>query len=142
MATHFSTIKVRFGELDPYNHVNHAVYVAYLEAGRTEAMEAIGIPIHTLSTLGWNVVITDLEIKFRASAHAGETLIVETAIAKMGLVTSTWAQRILCSEKVLIEAQLRVGSVDLAGRPKRMTADTADLFRGLLIDEAPTNDRC
>ena len=40
MAPHTLSLKVRFGELDPYNHVNHSVYVGWFEAGRCEAMES------------------------------------------------------------------------------------------------------
>ncbi len=136
MATHTTTIKVRFGELDPYNHVNHTVYLVYLEAARTEAMESIGIPIHDLASLGWNVVITDLQIKFRAPAKAGDTVTVETCIAKMGMVTGTWVQRILRDDVVLVEAEMRVGSVDMAGRPKRMTAETVELFNTLVSERS------
>ncbi len=132
MPTHYSTFRVRFGELDPYNHVNHAVYVSYLEAGRTEAMQDNGIAIHELSVLGWNVVVTDLVVKFRAPAVAGDTLVVETAIAQLGAVTGRWVQRILRGDQVLIEGEVRVGSVDSNGRPKRMTPEIRGLFTPLL----------
>ena len=35
MGRHLSTITVRFAELDPYAHVNHAVYATYCEVART-----------------------------------------------------------------------------------------------------------
>ena len=40
---HRYPIKVRFYELDPYNHLNHASYVQYFEVGRVELLESIGI---------------------------------------------------------------------------------------------------
>jgi acyl-CoA thioester hydrolase len=134
MTIHRTTIKVRFGELDPYNHVNHAVYLAYLEAGRTEAMEAVGMSIHELSVAGWNMVVTDVWVKFRAPALAGDTVIIETGIAEMGRVSGTWKQRILRGDEVLIEADIRAGSVGGDGRPKRMSTEMADAFRQLFID--------
>jgi len=39
---HRYPIKVRFYELDPYNHLNHASYVQYFEVGRVELLESIG----------------------------------------------------------------------------------------------------
>ncbi len=36
---HSTELKVRFSELDPYGHVNHAVYLNYLEIGRIEALD-------------------------------------------------------------------------------------------------------
>ena len=133
MPVHRSEIRVRFGELDPYNHVNHAVYVAYLEAGRTEAMQDLGISIHDLAVAGWNVVVTDLVVKFRAPARAGDIVIVETGIAQFGAITSRWVQRILRDEQVLIEGEVRAGSVDPNGRPKRMTPEIMELFRPLVV---------
>ena len=38
-APHVTAIKVRFTELDPYGHVNHAQYISYFEHGRTEARD-------------------------------------------------------------------------------------------------------
>ena len=35
-------IRVRFGELYPYNHVNHAVYISYFEAARVELLMEAG----------------------------------------------------------------------------------------------------
>jgi acyl-CoA thioester hydrolase len=134
MPVHRSEIRVRFGELDPYNHVNHAVYVAYLEAGRTEAMQDLGISIHDLAVAGWNVVVTDLVVKFKAPAKAGDTVIVETGIAQFGAITSRWVQRILRGDQVLIEGEVRAGSVDANGRPKRMTPEIMELFRPLVVD--------
>ena len=42
MAVHEMNIRVRFGELDPYNHVNHAVYISYFEAARVELLMEAG----------------------------------------------------------------------------------------------------
>ena len=39
MTAHRTTIRVRFYELDPYNHVNHSVYVSYFESARVEFVE-------------------------------------------------------------------------------------------------------
>ncbi len=135
MPVHRSEIRVRFGELDPYNHVNHAVYVAYLEAGRTEAMQDLGIAIHELSARGWNIVVTDLVVKFRAPALAGDTLVIETSISQLGAITGRWVQRIMRGDQVLVEGEVRVGSVDPGGRPKRMTSDVMDLFRPLFVEQ-------
>ncbi len=134
MPFHRTTLRVRFGELDPYNHVNHAVYLAYLEAGRTEAMEDAGIAIQDLAAMGWNVVITDVVVKFKAPAVAGDTLTIETGIEQLGAVTGRWVQRILRGDQVLVEAEIRAGSVDATGRPKRMTPEVKARFTPLLIE--------
>jgi len=45
MATHATQIVPRFGELDPYNHVNHAVYVSYFAAARCLALESADLAL-------------------------------------------------------------------------------------------------
>ena len=42
--SHVATINVRFYELDPYNHVNHSVYVQYCEVARVEWLTDVGFP--------------------------------------------------------------------------------------------------
>ena len=37
LGAHVTSLAVRFNELDPYAHVNHAVYATYCEVARTEA---------------------------------------------------------------------------------------------------------
>lgn len=134
--THRSTLKVRFGELDPYNHVNHSVYVAWFEAGRGEALESIGLGLDTLAERGWQVVVTDLEVRYRRPAVAGDTVVVETWASEVGRVTSRWSQRIVRreadgTETVLCEAEVRAGSTDAHGKPLRMAAEMTEALRAL-----------
>ena len=131
MPAHLTQFRVRFGELDPYRHVNHAVYVAYFEAGRTEALESIGLGLDVLADLGWQVVVVDLQMKFRAPARAGDTVTIETTIAELGAVTSRWNQRILRGDQVLVEGSVRAGATDLNGRPKRMPSEIIDRLQQL-----------
>ena len=131
MAVHRMQVRVRFGELDPYNHVNHAVYLVYLEAGRVEALEWVGLALDRMSAEGWQVVVADLEVRFRASAVAGDILTVETAITDVGAATTRWKQRILRGTQVLVEAQLRAGATGLDGRPKRLSPSSVAVLRRL-----------
>ena len=133
-------LKVRFGELDPYNHVNHAVYVGWFEAGRCEAMADVGCSLTTLAQLGAQVVVADLAVKYRRPAVADDEVIVETWIAEMGRVVGTWQQRILrpCSDgtvELLCEATVRAGACDTAGKPHRLPLAAAQALSALVWDE-------
>lgn len=139
MAPHRLALKVRFGELDPYNHVNHAVYVAWFEAGRGEAMAAVGCSLATLGELGAQVVVADLTVKYRRPAVADDEVTVETWIAEMGRVVGTWQQRIVrCrpdgTVEVLCEATVRAGACDAAGKPHRLPAAAAEALAALVWD--------
>ena len=58
-APHITTIKVRFNELDPYGHVNHAQYISYFEHGRTEALDSVGVGLREMADKGFQIVVMD-----------------------------------------------------------------------------------
>ncbi len=135
---------MRFGELDPYNHVNHAVYVAWFEAGRAQALSDMGMALHVMSANGWQMVVTDLQVRFRRPAIAGDLVIVETWIRELGGARSTWSQRIVRRKsetgiadgneyEVLCEAEVRAGSTDSAGRPTRFPPELRHALTALSL---------
>lgn len=130
---HRCDIRVRFAELDPYDHVNHAAYVTYLEVGRSEALEAMGCALSELKQLGWQLVVADLQVAFKRPAVGGDRLVVETWISEMGAVTSRWCQRILRGDEVLVSSEVRAGSTDLSGRPKRLPQELRDRLLRLMV---------
>lgn len=125
MPAHRTTIVPRFGELDPYNHVNHAAYVAYFEAARCVALDDIEMSLTDLSEGGLQIVVTHLDVRFREPATARDVLIVETRIAELKRVSSTWKQKIIRESdgKDLVEAGLTLGVCDLDGKPTRPPAE-------------------
>jgi YbgC/YbaW family acyl-CoA thioester hydrolase len=119
-VVHRTTIAVRFGELDPYNHVNHAAYVTYFEVARTEALAEAGLALQDLQADGYQIVVTDLRVRYRRAAGAGDELTVETVIDEIRGASSVWRQRILCSDEVVATAEVRGGVTDTSGRPARI----------------------
>ncbi len=123
---HRLPIKVRFGELDPYNHVNHSVYVAWFEAGRCEALEACGLGLAELATSGYQFVVSTLQVTYKISARASDLLVVETFISDLGGATSLWSQRLVrdveveAQNEVLSSAEVRAAFCNTQGRPTRI----------------------
>ena len=116
---HLSTIDVRFSEIDPYGHVNHAVYVSYFEVGRTEALAACELPLEKLADFGHQIVVTGIEVRYRRAATSGDRLTIETSIAEVRRASSVWSQRILRGDEVLVTGTVTAGVTDLAGKPCR-----------------------
>jgi acyl-CoA thioester hydrolase len=140
---HTTTFRVRFGELDPYNHVNHAIYVAWFEAGRAEALESIGMSLNAMAELGFQIVVTDLIVAYKVPAVAGDEVTVETWVSEIGGARSTWSQRIIRSggakadepaTTVLCTAEVRAGCTNTHGRPTRMPPE---LKAALVLLEPP-----
>jgi acyl-CoA thioester hydrolase len=120
---HRLPVKPRFGELDPYNHVNHSVYVAWFEAGRGEALESLGIGLPELAAEGYQFVVSTLNVNYRSSAKAGDLLIVETELDELGGATSIWHQRLVHDssepQTPLCTAEIRAAFCNHAGKPTR-----------------------
>ena len=61
---------VRFGDLDPNQHVNNAVYATYFETGRVTLMK---LPEYGLTPPG-SFISVRLDIHFRAELHWPNTI--------------------------------------------------------------------
>jgi len=116
---HQTPIDVRFMELDPYGHVNHSVYVTYLEVGRTDALAACGVPIDKLAVEGYQLVVTRIDVRYRRAAGPGDRLTVETAVGEHRRASGVWHQRVLRGDEVLVTAEVTIGITDRNGRPTR-----------------------
>ncbi len=134
-------LKVRFNELDSYGHVNHAQYISYFEHGRTEALEAVGLGLREMSSKGVQVVVMDLQARYKAAAVGGDTLIVETSIVGLRRASTMWGQRIVRADAEGLEQEvatltMRGGITDTDGRPMRPPAWLFDAMTPLLADES------
>ena len=116
---HRTEIRVRFYELDPYNHVNHSAYIQYFEVARIELLREIGWDLVEMKDQGLMIVVTDINTRFLASAGSGDELVVETEVIEVRRVTTRWRQRLLGGDQVLAVQELGAAVTNLAGRPVR-----------------------
>lgn len=119
MTAHRTTIRVRFYELDPYNHVNHSVYVSYFESARVELLAEAGYSLASMRANGRSIVVSEIQTKFHASAEELDELTIETEVLEFKRVTTTWRQRILRGEELICSQDLRAALIDERGRPVR-----------------------
>ena len=132
MVPHRTSLAVRFAEIDPYGHVNHAVYVTYFEVGRSEALDSVGLSLPSMIERGVQVVVTELAVRYRRAAVAGNVLSVETTVAEIGRASTRWSQQILRGDEVLATAEVKAGVTDRTGRPTKPPAWLFDALRPLL----------
>lgn len=119
MTAHQTRIKVRFYELDPYNHLNHSAYIQYFEVGRIELLAGLGYTLPEMLEEGRMIVVTDIRTRFLKAASAGDEVTVETELVETRRVTASWRQRILLGDVVLATQDVRAAITDLDGRPQR-----------------------
>lgn len=120
---HTTSVKVRFYELDPYDHVNHTIYFSYFETARIDYLAEMGWGLHRLKEEGWQFVVVELNARFLAAARFGEELTIHTWIEEVGRVKSTWQQVMLRGEDTVARLTVSAAFTDLQGKPRRIPED-------------------
>ena len=88
------TDNVRFGDLDPNQHVNNAVYATYFETGRVTLMKD---PRHGLLQEGLAWIMVRLDIHFRAELRWPGTIELGLGVVRLGR-TSVTCEQVVFSE--------------------------------------------
>lgn len=137
---HRTPIEVRWGELDPYHHVNHAAYLSYMEHARVAVLDAAGWGMEELTARGYMVLVVRVDVKFVRPAAAGDRLQVHTSVVEIGASRSTWSQTIVRGEERLVAAEVQAAFTDLEGRPVRAPEDLRDALKRVAgSDNDPPN---
>ena len=127
---HTTQVKVRFYELDPYDHVNHTNYLAYFEAARVEFLEEVGWGLQKMKEQGWQIVVVELRARFMAAARLNDVLTVETEVGDIGRATSTWHQRLTRDGEPIATLEVTAAFTDRSGRPRRIPPEFVAAVRG------------
>ena len=122
---HTTSVRVRFYELDPYDHVNHTVYFSYFETARIDYLTDMGWGLPRLKEQGWQLVVVELHARFTAAARFGEELTIHTWIQAVGRVKSTWQQLMLRDNEEVARLTVTAAFTDLVGKPRRVPEDFA-----------------
>ncbi len=127
---HTTSVRVRFYELDPYDHVNHTNYFAYFETARIEYLVGMGFGLDVMKERGFLLVVVEARARFLASAEYGDELTINTWVEEVGRVRSTWRQTMSRGDEEVATLTITAAFTDLEGRPRRIPDDFADHFRG------------
>jgi len=123
---HTTGVRVRFYELDPYDHVNHTNYFAYFETARIEYLNEMGWGLDVLKAQGWQFVVVEIEARFLAAARYGQELTIHTWVEEAGRVKSTWRQTMLRGDEEVARVTVTAAFTDLEGRPRRLPPEFVD----------------
>ncbi|HUO45927.1 MAG TPA: acyl-CoA thioesterase [Acidimicrobiia bacterium] len=123
-----SEVKVRFYELDPYNHVNHTAYLGYFEAARVEALATAGYGIDVMKEAGFQIVLVDMTARFLKPATLHEVLTIDTEVVEISRSASRWHQEMRRGDELIAVLDVRAAFTDLEGRPTRAPQGFAAVF--------------
>lgn len=93
-VSHFQ-LEVRSYELDIYDHVNNAVYINWLEHGRSKLLQDKGFNYTNIEQV-WGVrfMTVRTEIDYRVPLYLGDRVVVSTQLHKVGNTSATLLQEI------------------------------------------------
>jgi len=123
--SHETTIGVRFYELDPYEHVNHSVYIQYFEAARAQWLNEVGFPLNKLKDDGIQIVVTELNTRYLGSAGPNDQLSVTSELVDLRRVSMSFRQQIWRGQDLLVEQMITAATITPEGRPTRVPAELA-----------------
>lgn len=129
---------VRFGDLDPNQHVNNAVYATYFETGRVSLMKE---PKHGLTQPGLAWIMVRLDMHFRAELHWPGTIELGLGVVKFGRTSVTCDQVVFSEGKCVASARAVMVVIDETTRkPAPLTDAIVRAFQPWLrrgIEVAP-----
>lgn len=129
---HTTQIRVRFYELDPYDHVNHTNYFSYFETARIEYLADMGWGLDVMKAQGFQLVVVEAHARFLAAARYGEELTIRTWVDSAGRVKSTWQQTMTRGEsEEVARLTITAAFTDLDGRPRRVPPEFVEHLRSL-----------
>jgi acyl-CoA thioester hydrolase len=79
-----TSLEVRFADLDAFGHVNHAKYFTFMEQGRFQYFDALGLwntsrPFHELG-----IIIAEAHCSYKKPVLLGERVDVSVRVSRMG----------------------------------------------------------
>jgi acyl-CoA thioester hydrolase len=134
---HTTELRVRYAETDQMGVVYHANYLAWCEVGRTEYIRAAGMSYREMEEAGVTLAVSDLDMRFHASATYDDVVRVETRLRDVRSRTVTFEYLVLNAATAarLVSARTRLISLDRGGRPLAMPAGVrAMLERAAAVD--------
>jgi acyl-CoA thioester hydrolase len=105
-------LRVRYGECDPQGIVFNANYLSYFDIAVTELWrEAIG-PWQAMVERGYDVVVAEANLRFRAPARFDDVIALGARVAEMGTTSLRLELDIRRDGELLVEGWLRQVFVD------------------------------
>jgi acyl-CoA thioester hydrolase len=121
------TDNVRFGDLDPNQHVNNAVYATYFETGRVTLMKDRS---YALMPEGLAWIMARLDIHFRAELHWPGTIELGLGVSKFGRTSVTFDQVVFSAGRCVASApSVNVLIDEVSRKPTPLTPEILANFQ-------------
>lgn len=92
---HTNEVKVYYEETDCYGVVWHGSYIKWLEIGRVELSNLLGVQFQELENQNIQMPVVDLNLRYKSPAKIMDELIIETTIGELKKTSLTFAHKII-----------------------------------------------
>ena len=125
-------IRVRYAETDQMGVAYYANYLVWFEVGRSEFCRKKEFSYADLEAIGYKLVVTDAQCRYRNAARYDEAITVRTWLKGLNSRMITFGYRILRKEKeeVIAEGETRHLCIDSNGKPKSLPKEFAARLTG------------
>src|SRR5438067_2237724 len=110
------TIRVRYAETDRMGLLHHANYLVYFEQGRTELLRSRGLAYKDLEDQGYLLVLTKIEVRYRAPARYDDLLTLRTRVVRTTAVRIDHQYEVLRDNVLVAEGASTLACIDREGR--------------------------
>ena len=91
---HEFTQRVYYADTDAYGVVWHGAYLRWMEQGRVELCDKLGLDLVELKRNNIAIPVTNINVRYKSSAKLDDKVVIETWISKVSPITVTFAQTI------------------------------------------------
>ncbi len=110
------TIRVRYAETDRMGLLHHANYLVYFEQGRIELLRSHGMTYKDLEDQGFLLVLTKVEVRYKAPARYDDLLTLRTIVERTTAVRIDHRYELLRDGVLLAEGRTTLACIDREGR--------------------------
>lgn len=124
-------IRIYYEDTDCGGVVYYANYLRYFERARTQYFEERALSVADLLKGGAQFMVVHAELDYRSPARYGDTLTIETRLARSGRASLTFAHvvRERASGRIAVEGSATLVAVDQEGRVKRLAPSLVEALQ-------------
>lgn len=110
--------RVYYADTDAYKVVWHGAYLRWMEQGRVELCDKLGLDLVELKDNDIAIPVTNMNVRYKSSAKLDDKVVIETWIEKLSPITITFGQRIKNAQtsQVHIIAEFETVAVNNEGK--------------------------
>ena len=115
---HINEVRILYSDTDSYGIVWHGAYVKWLEAGRVELSELLGIKLEELEQNGITFPVVDMHLRYKSPALMNERILIETEISELKNVSVKFSHTIKekSSAKIHVIADTTIVAINKEGK--------------------------